>query len=179
VPVSFPHVARAGVYYRACGPEWKDPSDTTYSKISGGRWNPPGSFGVLYLNESIEGARANARRFIADQFGPNILPEDINPAYRPEVAEFTIADTAFVDAVTDAGRSALRLATRYATKTGYDACRRVGTAAYAAGEEGIATTSAVAERPEELAVSDRAVVRIVRFGRRRQFADWWTAANRS
>jgi RES domain-containing protein len=179
VPRSFNHVTRGGAYYRVCGPDWEDPSDTTYSKMCGGRWNAPGSFGVLYLNENLEGARANARRFIADQFGPSVLPEDIDPAYLPDATTFAVTATGFVDAVSVAGRAALGLATTYATKAGYDSCRRAGTRAYAADEDGIATTSAVQQQSEELAVFDRAVVRIVRSGRRRRFRDWWTAATPS
>jgi RES domain len=123
--------------------------------MSGGRWNAGGSFGILYLNRNLEGARANARRFIAQQFGPDVLPEDIEPAYRPDAAAFAIDTTEFVDAVTGAGRRALRLAGTYAEKARYVRCRRVGSAAYEADEDGIATTSAVLEQSEELAIFDR------------------------
>ena len=53
------HITRGGRYYRVCGPDWDDPSDTAYRRIGGGRWNAPGAFGALYLNENLEGARAN------------------------------------------------------------------------------------------------------------------------
>ncbi len=176
MPSSFPHVVRGGTYYRVCGPDWKDPGDTAYSNTSGGRWNAPGSFGVLYLNQNLEGARANAMRFIAQQFGPAVLPEDIEPAYLPDAAAFSIDATEFVDAVTGAGRSALRLAATYAERTGYVQCRRVGTAAYESDEDGIATISAVSEQSEELAIFDRALARVMHVGRRSHFVDWWNPA---
>lgn len=175
MPASFPHVRRGGRYYRVCGPDWDDPRDTRYSKMSGGRWNAAGSFGVLYLNQNLEGARANARRFISRQFGSSVLPEDIAPAYLPDAALFTTDATEFVDAVTDGGRAALHLATAYAPRAGYDACRRVGTAAYAAGEDGIAAASAVEQQSEELAIFDRAVDRLVHPRSRQRFLDWWTS----
>lgn len=173
MPITFPRATRGGTYYRVCGPDWKDPSDTAYARVSGGRWNPPGSFGVLYLNASLEGARANARRFIYDQFGPDVLPEDIQPAYLPDAAAFAVDITAFVDAVTRRSRANLRLAAAYAPRAGYHECRRVGTAAYAAAEDGIATASAVVRQSEELAIFDRSVERVAHAGRRRRFRDWW------
>ena len=174
MPGAFPRIVRRGTYYRVCGPDWEDPSDTTYSKISGGRWNPPGSFGILYLNQNLDGARANARRFIASQFGSGVLPEDIQPAFLPDVAAFAIDQREFVDAVTQKGRAALNLAAAYSSGVGYSGCRRVGIAAYAAAEDGIATTSAVAEQSEELAIFDRSVDRVLQMERRQHFADWWS-----
>jgi hypothetical protein len=171
---SFRHVVRAGTYYRVCGPDWKDPADTEYSKRFGGRWNAAGTFGVLYLNRSLSGARAYARHFIASQFGPSIFPEDISPAHLPEAVAFEIDETKFVDAVSDVGRTALRLEVRYEQGEGYDDCQRAGRDAYAAGENGIATKSAVIEKSEELGIFDRVANRIVRLGRRQQFLDWRT-----
>lgn len=167
------HVGRSGRYYRVCGPDWYDPSDTTYSKSNGGRWNVPGVFGALYLNENLEGARANARRWLELNFGAGTLPEDIAEAFLPDVATFQIESRVFVDAVTDAGRRALGLAPHYATGKGYERCRKVGARLYAAKESGIATRSAVTAQSEELVVFDRVVKRIATPGARRRFADWF------
>ncbi|HZY98758.1 MAG TPA: RES family NAD+ phosphorylase [Candidatus Baltobacteraceae bacterium] len=171
-----PHVSRGGTYYRICGPDWEDPSDTQYSKDFGGRWNANGSYGALYLNQNLDGARANAQRFIANQFGPDILPEDIDPAFLPDAAVFTVESTPFVDAVTADGRKALGLAVRYAQNAGHAQCQAIGAQAYAAKEDGIATLSAVTAQSEELVVFDRAVKAIVRSGKRTRFAGWYPSA---
>lgn len=168
------HVARGGRYYRVCGPDWDDPSDTAYSKIGGGRWNAPGAFGALYLNENLEGARANARRWLELNFGAGTLPEDIAEAFLPDVASFHVESTSFIDAVTDDGRRALGLAPHYATGKGYARCRKIGARFYAAKEPGIATRSAIKAQSEELVVFDTAVKRIATPGVRRRFADWFT-----
>ena len=54
-------VSRGGPYDRVAAPEWIDPADTAYSKQRGGRWNPVGELGALYLNATIQVAAANAR----------------------------------------------------------------------------------------------------------------------
>lgn len=168
------HLARGGSYYRVCGPDWDDPSDTTYSKTHGGRWNAPGTFGALYLNENLEGARANARRWIEGNFGAGTLPEDIAEAFLPDVASFQIARRNFADAVTDRGRKALGLTPRYATGKGYARCRRIGARLYAAKEFGITTLSAATTQNEELVVFDTVVKQIAKPGPRRRFADWFS-----
>ena len=168
------HLARGGSYYRVCGPDWDDPSDTAFSKVRGGRWNAPGAFGALYLNENLEGARANARRWIELNFGAGTLPEDIAEAFLPDVASFQVEGTSFVDAVTEEGRRALGLAPRYAIGKGYERCRKIGARLYAAKESGIATRSAIKAQSEELVVFDTVVRRIATPGPRRRFADWFT-----
>jgi RES domain-containing protein len=47
------------------GEGWTDAADTSYSKKSGGRWNPSGAFVVLYLNATRATAKANAVRYLA------------------------------------------------------------------------------------------------------------------
>ena len=37
VPAGQVHLTRGGSYYRVCGPDWDDPSDTAFSKVRGGR----------------------------------------------------------------------------------------------------------------------------------------------
>jgi len=52
-------------WLRVVDPSWSDPLDPTYAAASGGRWNPPSSFPVLYLNEDLRTARANLAAFVA------------------------------------------------------------------------------------------------------------------
>lgn len=167
-------LARGGTYYRVCGPDWNDPSDTEYSKAHGGRWNAPGAFGALYLNQNVKGARANARRWIERHFGAAVLPEDIAEAFLPDVATFHVETGAFVDAVTDRGRRGLGLPARYPSGEGYPRCRAIGARLYRAKGLGIATVSAVTTQSEELIVFDSAVKRVTNVGPRRRFADWFT-----
>ena len=39
------------VWRRITDPAWTDPLDPSFAQRQGGRWNPPGSFPTLYLNE--------------------------------------------------------------------------------------------------------------------------------
>ena len=53
------------VWRRITDPAWTDPLDPSFAQRQGGRWNPPGSFPTLYLNEDTATARRNLRAFIA------------------------------------------------------------------------------------------------------------------
>jgi hypothetical protein len=182
--VRFRHIARHGRYYRVCDPHWQDCCDTSFSKALGGRWNPRGAFGVLYLCRTLAVAAANARQNFVGEIHSLY---DLRPESRPAVMEFTIGhgpERSFVDAVTDAGLSAAGLPATYpfsgGAKVPYSECRQVGKAAYAAAERGIACRSAAEATPaswpgEELALFDRSVA-VARRGRRQAFADWYVAA---
>lgn len=71
------------VWWRIADPHWTDPLDPGFAQRRGGRWNPPGSFPVLYLNEDVATARVNLRSFIArwpyesedlrDEGGPTLV----------------------------------------------------------------------------------------------------------
>jgi RES domain-containing protein len=177
MPRRLTRLRRGGTFYRVCGPDWSDASDTTFSKAHGGRWNPPGEFGALYLNVNAAAAQANARRFIAQQFGSAVQPEDVAAAYLPELQAFDVTPSLFLDAVTERGRAALDLDPTYAEGAGYAACRAVGRAAYRDGERGIVTISAADDEGEELSVFDTFVDRLVRItGRRKRFRDWYSPA---
>lgn len=52
-------------WLRVADPTWSDPLDPVFAGAAGGRWNPPGSFPVLYLNEDLRTARANLAGFVA------------------------------------------------------------------------------------------------------------------
>lgn len=180
----FGRVARAGRYYRVGDPPWDDCCDTSFSKALGGRWNPPGAFGVLYLCRTLAVAAANARQNFAGEIHSLY---DLKPEFRPVVMEFAIGgvpERTFVDAVTDEGLAAAGLPTTYPfsgkAKVSYAACRQVGNVSYATAERGIACRSAAEATAgswlgEELALFDRSTG-IARSGRRRAFADWYPAA---
>ena len=67
-------------WWRIADPTWADPLDPSFAQRRGGRWNPPGSFPTLYLNEDRVTARLNLRTFIAGwPYEPEELREDNGP----------------------------------------------------------------------------------------------------
>lgn len=68
-------------WLRLADPAWSDPLDPRFAEHTGGRWNPPGSWPTLYLNEDIVTARLNLRLFIAGwPYEPEDLRNDTAPA---------------------------------------------------------------------------------------------------
>lgn len=163
---------RGGSYFRVADPEWAQPLDGSYSMVHGGRWNAPGSFAVVYLNQSVDVARANVLRLLEGQpYGP----EDLHPDTAPLLVETAVPEDSFVDAVSAPGLTSLGLPPTYprastGTVVPHDICQPIGQAAWDAGHVGIACRSAVAVG-EELAWfqrSDR-----LRVNRRRTFDEWF------
>lgn len=138
------HVRRGGTLLRVADPDWVDPLDTAHSKRAGGRWNPPGSFGALYLNVDRVVARANvARLFIGLPYGP----EDLDPDTAPALVAVEVPDEPYVDAISNAGLVALGLPGTYpmaadGSTVPHTACQPVGQRAFDAAEPGIACRSA-------------------------------------
>jgi hypothetical protein len=174
-------VRRGGAYNRLAEPDWVDPLDTSYSKDRGGRWNPPGSFGVLHLNPDERMARVQvAHRLAGRPYGI----EDLDPAEQHDLVTVELPRAVRLDCVTDKGLTAVGLPTSYpldsgGSPVGYDLCRAVGQQAYEAGRTGIACRSAArgAESDdEELAVFDTHTDS-VKFTGRRPFSDWFLGAS--
>ena len=100
------HVERGGTYMRVVDPAWADPLDASFSRRSGGRWNPPGTFAVLYLCRDVETARANARRQLE---GQPFTFDDLLPERLPALVETTVPQARYVDAVSARGLASLDL----------------------------------------------------------------------
>jgi RES domain-containing protein len=171
-------VRRGGAYFRIADPAWADPLDaTTYSVARGGRWNPPGSFPVLYLNRDLRTSRANlARKFAGRPYGPEML----HPALAPVLIQTTVDDAAFVDAVTDEGCIELGLPVTYPVdangdEISWNRCQPIGSRAWEAGETGVACRSAATpdRTEEELALFRRAEDPVLRVDRRLPFDEWF------
>ncbi len=154
------HLRRGGRYLRVADPLWEDPLDGGFAERSGGRWNPPGSFPVVYLSRSLATARANVYRRLVDQpYGP----EDLDPASAPVLVATDVPDDLYVDAITTRGLASLRLPESYplderGEPLGRERCQAIGRAAWDAGEPGIACRSAAPNAPhraEELAFFER------------------------
>jgi RES domain len=168
------HLRRGGRYFRVASPAWADPLSGAHSRIRGGRWNPPGAFEVVYLNATVEVARAQVRRNLAPLA---IGPEDLDPDAAPILIETEVPEAPYVDAVTDAGLRSLGLPTEYPLDANgvvvdHATCRPLGAQAQAAGEPGIAARSA-AEAPSpgvELAYFGGPALQPLA---RQRFAEWF------
>lgn len=164
---------RQGRYFRVVDPAWSDPSDTTFSRAAGGRWNPPGTFGALYLNATESVAAANARARHAKRA---IQLFDLLPECRPQLVTFTVAKIAVCDAMTSPGIADVGFAESFPFGVSWDACQSVAVGARDAGLRGVAARSA-AEctatffHGEELVIFDDDVLPIP--STRRAFTDWY------
>jgi hypothetical protein len=170
-------VRRGGSYFRIADPAWADPLDASHSVARGGRWNPSGTFLVLYLNRDLHTSRANlARKFAGRPYGAEML----DPARAPLLIQTVVDETDFVDAVTDNGCIELGLPVTYpfderGNEVGWERCRPIGLDAWQAGEPGIACRSAATpdRTGEELALFRGAGDAALRVDRRFTFDEWF------
>ena len=114
-------------WYRVADESWDDPLDTTFAQRFGGRWNPPNSFPVLYLNEDIDTARAQIYRMLE---GSPVRPDDLDPPYVLVTATLPSRQVV-ADAVTDVGLGALGLPDTYPLDPGgetvaHPTCQPIG-----------------------------------------------------
>ncbi len=167
-------IRRGGRYLRVADPDWRDALDGSYSMRAGKRWNPPGSFPVVYLNATVEIARANCDDWFA---GLPYDPLDLDPDAAPLLVETDVPTGDYVDAVTDPGCTALGLPTTYpldasGAEVSWAVCQPIGQRLWNEGERGIACRSAALPRNvgEELAYFERQKLPITAV---RPFADWY------
>jgi hypothetical protein len=172
-------VRRGGAYNRLAEPDWRDPLDTRFSKENGGRWNAPGSYGVLYLNATERVARLQVdHKLDGHPYGI----EDLDPSEQHDLLDVAVTETDALDLVSDDGLRAVDLPTSYPLDArgrplGHERCRPVGQAAYDEPLPAIGCRSAAAgaaTTDEELAVFDRDCGLVAQAGRR-TFADWYLA----
>jgi RES domain len=170
-------VRRGGACNRLAEPHWEDPLDTSFSKQHGGRWNAPGSYGVLYLNVTAQLARIQVEHKLA---GHPYDIEDLDPAAQHDLVEVDVAETDALDLISDNGLQAVGMPLSYPQDADgqpvpHEQCHPVGQAAYDEPLPAIACRSAAAGAEgadEELAVFDRDVG-IVAQTARRPFAGWY------
>jgi hypothetical protein len=179
-------VRRGGTYNRLAEPSWVDPLDTSNSKAKGGRWNPPASFGALYLNRDLRVARLQVEHRLA---GQPYAVEDLDETEQHDLVDVEVAEREWLDCLTDGGLEAIGLPASYplhldGSPVEHEECQRRGRAAFDDDRPGVACRSAArgaTAGDEELAVFDRAVADdragvagVTKLGRR-AFADWfWT-----
>jgi RES domain-containing protein len=133
-------------WYRGANESWDDPLDPTFAQRHGGRWNPPGSFLALYLNEDIETARSQIIRMLD---GYPVHPDDLDEFEAPYVLiTATLPSRQVVaDAVTDVGLDGLELPTTYPLDTEgvvvpRSVCQPIGAKVMGTGLRGVHTRSA-------------------------------------
>lgn len=132
-------------WLRICEAAWKDPLDDTFAQDRGGRWNPPGSWRTLYLNEDLVTARLNLDRFIADwPYEPEDLDEDNGPhlAVATLPRNQTVADVHSPDGVAAVGLPRAYPLDAAGDLVAHDTCQRIGEQVHAAGLRGIRCRSA-------------------------------------
>jgi RES domain-containing protein len=168
-----PTTSRNGRYFRVCKPDWADSADTTFSKRSGGRWNPPSEFGALYLNANVRVAAAQARHQHA---GRAIALFDLRSERRPALATFDVPALTVVDVVAAEAIRTLGLPSTYPVDVAWEPCQQIARTAYDTGLAGVAARSAAEARlndvvGEELAYFDSqpALQEVERL----TFAEWY------
>ncbi|GBD84862.1 RES domain protein [bacterium BMS3Abin02] len=130
-------------WLRVADEAWSDPLDPTYAETHGGRWNPPRSFPVLYLNEDIDTARSQIHLMLE---GQPVDPEDLDPPFVLVTATLPRAQVV-ADAVTDVGLEAVGLPRTYPVdesraRIPREHCQAIGVAMHDAGLRGVHCRSA-------------------------------------
>ena len=135
----------AHVWWRIADPDWADPLDPDFARRRGGRWNPPDSFPVLYVNEDLATARLNLRGFIARW---PYEPEDLRDDRGPALVGCVLPRRQIVcDAHSAAGLRAAGLPDSYpldsdGATVSHSRCRPIGARAQAVGLRGVRARSA-------------------------------------
>jgi hypothetical protein len=167
-------IRRAGPYLRVADPDWDDPLDGRYAAQRGGRWNPPESFAVVYLCQTVAVARANVyRRLEGQPYGP----EDLRPEAGPVLVRTGVPEDRYLNVVTEAGLRDAGLPRTYPRDSRsriipHRRCQPIGLRAWEAGLPGVAARSAWTAG-EELAYFGP---RKLRRGAVRAFDDWFWEA---
>lgn len=139
-----------GTYLRVFDPDWDDPLDSKHARRVGGRWNAPGSFRVLYLNESVSSARANAKRVMARQRALGISVDMLEPSGLPALQRVAVPTGQAVDLVSAVGLRSAHLPVTYpfdvlGQPVEHAPCQAVGLMAFEAGHVGLRVRCAAAD----------------------------------
>ena len=169
---------RGGTYFRLAEPGWVDPLDTSYGQRRGGRWNPPGAFAVLYLNDSVPTSRLQVLHKLG---GLPYGPEDLEPSAQHDLVTVEVPTLTHLDCVSDDGLAAVALPTSYpryrnGRPVTHATCQPIGSRAFESRLAGVACRSAATNaKPDnqELAFFDRASGPRPAVTTRTPFAAWW------
>lgn len=132
-------------WWRIADRAWRNPLDPSHAARTGGRWNPTGSFPVLYLNEDKVTARLNLRAFIAQwPYEPEDLRDDTGPVL---VGARLPRDQQVCDVHTPEGVRGVGLPKTYPLDAGgalvpWAECQPIGVEVKGAGLRGVRARSA-------------------------------------
>ena len=121
--------------YRHVSPG-RNPRSGQGARIQGGRWNPPESFGTLYLGLSVETVRAEFHRLAQKQ---GLRPEDFIPR---ELHRFEVRLEQVLDLRRSAARQLVGLSDQELRSDDPRKCQLIGEAAHYLGLEAILAPSA-------------------------------------
>lgn len=174
-------VPDGATYWRVSKPFHDDHLATWPTQKTGGRWNARGAHPCLYLNNTIELARAQITRATTGQ--PWTVAA-LDPAKNaPCLVEITVPGGRYVDIATSKGIAAVKLPATYpknedGTTIPHSTCQPIGAALYQAREIGIQCVSAAETAPidtHELVWFDHQSreSRPAQVGDPRGFEDWF------
>ena len=131
-------------WWRIADPSWLQPLDPRHAQRHGGRWNPPNSFPVLYLNEDKRTARHNLATFVAKQpYTIDELRDEMRPAL---VGCHLPRNQEVCDVYSPAGLRAVGLPVTYPWDNGqlipHVRCQPIGNQVKAASLRGVLARSA-------------------------------------
>lgn len=133
------------VWLRITRPHYADPFDPGFAERLGGRWNPPGSWPTLYLNEDLVTVHAQVRHLFA---GRGVEPDDLDDDAPIRLAAATLPGRQRVaDVVSADGVAAVGLPEEYPLDAagrivGHDVTQAIGVAAHSSGRRGVWCRSA-------------------------------------
>lgn len=137
------------IWLRVADPLWTDPLDPSFAAATGGRWNPPGSFPVLYLNADVGTARMQIDRMVKDQ---PFTADDLDDQAYLLIAVTLPRGQTCADAVSRAGLESMGLPPSYPLIASGEVvervvCQSIGADLHEGGLRGVWCISAAASAP--------------------------------
>jgi hypothetical protein len=163
-------------WLRVADPLWADPLDPSFAASHGGRWNPPGSYPTLYLNEDIHTARAQVTALLR---GSPVEPDDLDDGFDLVVATLPRSQDV-ANAIDEAGLAALGLPDTYPRHRNgrpvrHEVCQEIGRVIKDDGLRGVHARSAATEdgSGRELAWFPARESSRASLESRHPFREWW------
>lgn len=167
-------------WLRVADPLWVDPLDPSFAEVFGGRWNAPGSFPTLYLNEDMLTARAQVEALLR---GSPVTPSDLDDGFDLVVATLPRSQDV-ADAVGNEGLESLGLPDTYpryrnGRPVRHEVCQPIGQAVKEANLRGVHARSAATEdgSGRELAWFPARESSRATLVDRWSYQEWWYAAD--
>lgn len=123
--------------------------DGTYSMERGQRWNPKGSFPVVYTNCSVDVAIANLWHKFEGEVGS---PWDVAEEKQADLYEIPIEQPGLVDITTPDGIAGVGLPETYPTSVAKRTTQRIGARLHSERRPGVWCRSAAHPAGEEVAL---------------------------